>query len=141
MARGRGSCAASTVKSALKLWLEAQFAERKVEPNSGLGKAINYLLKRWDALTLRVPEFGVLRTLTGRTRTLLARTAAPYSPLRLHEKRRRCARVERQRGRHAEDDVFEPNADDGCRQGRRQLQRGLRAPLRVEVPAVAEQCG
>jgi transposase len=40
------------VMAALKLWLEAQFAERKVEPNSGLGKAINYLLKRWDALTL-----------------------------------------------------------------------------------------
>jgi transposase len=25
-------------------WLEAQFAERKTEPNSGLGKAITYLL-------------------------------------------------------------------------------------------------
>jgi hypothetical protein len=40
------------VMAALKLWLEAQIAERKTEPNSGLGKAINYLLKRWDALTL-----------------------------------------------------------------------------------------
>jgi transposase len=33
-------------------WLEAQFAERKTEPNSGLGKAITYLLRHWRALTL-----------------------------------------------------------------------------------------
>ncbi|MFN0105428.1 MAG: hypothetical protein ACKV2U_25485 [Bryobacteraceae bacterium] len=26
-------------------WLEAQFAERKTEPNSGPGKAITYLLR------------------------------------------------------------------------------------------------
>ena len=37
---------------ALKTWMEAQFAERKAEPNSGLGKAINYFLKRWERLTL-----------------------------------------------------------------------------------------
>ena len=30
-------------------WLEAQFAERKMEPNSGLGKAITYLL-HWRPL-------------------------------------------------------------------------------------------
>ena len=29
----------------LKIWLKAQFDERKVEPNSGLGIAITYLLK------------------------------------------------------------------------------------------------
>ena len=33
-------------------WLEAQFAERKTEPNSGLGKAILYLLRHWRPLTL-----------------------------------------------------------------------------------------
>jgi transposase len=33
-------------------WLEAQFAERRVEPNSGLGKAITYLLRHWKPLTL-----------------------------------------------------------------------------------------
>jgi hypothetical protein len=27
--------------------LEAQFAERKTEPNSGLGKAITYQLRHW----------------------------------------------------------------------------------------------
>jgi hypothetical protein len=36
----------------LQAWLEAQFAERKTEPNSGLGKAIKYLLNHWRPLTL-----------------------------------------------------------------------------------------
>ena len=31
-------------------WLEAQFAERRTEPNSGLGKAITYLLRHWRPL-------------------------------------------------------------------------------------------
>lgn len=38
-------------------WMEAQFDEKRVEPNSGLGKAFSYMLKHWDPLTLflRVP--------------------------------------------------------------------------------------
>ena len=38
-------------------WMEAQLAEHKTEPNSGLGKAISYLLNHWQKLTLflRVP--------------------------------------------------------------------------------------
>jgi transposase len=36
----------------LQQWMQEQFAERKVEPNSGLGKAIAYLQKHWDKLTL-----------------------------------------------------------------------------------------
>jgi hypothetical protein len=38
-------------------WLQQQFDEKLVEPNSSLGKAITYMLKRWDKLTLflRVP--------------------------------------------------------------------------------------
>jgi len=28
-------------------WLEARFALKQVEPNSGLGKAITYLLRHW----------------------------------------------------------------------------------------------
>jgi len=32
-------------------WLEAQFALKQVEPNSGLGKAITYLLRHWKGLT------------------------------------------------------------------------------------------
>jgi hypothetical protein len=41
----------------LKAWCEEQLAEKKVEPNSGLGKAINYMLKRWPELTrfLHIP--------------------------------------------------------------------------------------
>ena len=36
----------------LHAWLTRQFAERRVEPNSGLGGAISYLLQHWDTLTL-----------------------------------------------------------------------------------------
>ena len=42
----------------LKGWLEAQIAERKTEPNSGLGKAINYLTQRWAELTLFLRQPG-----------------------------------------------------------------------------------
>jgi transposase len=37
---------------ALNVWLTAQLDERKVEPNSGLGQAITYMLKHWEPLTL-----------------------------------------------------------------------------------------
>lgn len=39
-------------------WLERQFAEHRVEPNSGLGKAITYLLRHWRPLTLFLREAG-----------------------------------------------------------------------------------
>jgi hypothetical protein len=41
----------------LKHWLEQQFEERNVEPNSSLGKAFHYLLGHWATLTrfLEVP--------------------------------------------------------------------------------------
>ncbi len=39
-------------------WLEAQSAERKTEPNSGLGKAIAYLLRHWRPLTLFLRQAG-----------------------------------------------------------------------------------
>jgi transposase len=39
------------VMEALKAWLEQQSAERLVEPNSSLGKAIAYLLGHWETLT------------------------------------------------------------------------------------------
>jgi hypothetical protein len=32
--------------------MQVQFAERKVEPNSGLGEAIAYMSKHWEGLTL-----------------------------------------------------------------------------------------
>lgn len=42
----------------LQAWLRAQFAEKKVEPNSGLGEAITYLLKHWEPLTLFLRKAG-----------------------------------------------------------------------------------
>jgi len=41
----------------LETWLQQQFDERRVEPNSELGKAIEYMQKHWKKLTLflRVP--------------------------------------------------------------------------------------
>jgi transposase len=38
--------------------MEAQLAERKTEPNSGLGKAIRYMLRHWLPLTLFLREPG-----------------------------------------------------------------------------------
>lgn len=35
----------------LHQWLTAQLEEKKVEPNSGLGGAIHYLLNHWQRLT------------------------------------------------------------------------------------------
>ena len=46
------------VMKQLHHWLEAQFAERKTEPNSGLGKAITYLLRHWRPLTLFLRQAG-----------------------------------------------------------------------------------
>ena len=42
----------------LQVWLEAQLAEKKVEPNSGLGRAIQYMLNHWEPLTLFLREPG-----------------------------------------------------------------------------------
>jgi len=39
------------VMEALKVWMQAQFDERKVEPNSALGGAIRYMQKHWTELT------------------------------------------------------------------------------------------
>lgn len=42
----------------LRAWMQAQFAEKKVEPNSSLGGAIGYMLKHWEALTLFLRKAG-----------------------------------------------------------------------------------
>lgn len=42
----------------LKAWLTAQIEQRKVEPNSGLGEAIAYMLKHWSELTLFLQQPG-----------------------------------------------------------------------------------
>ena len=36
----------------LQAWLRAQFAERRIDPNSGLGEAATYLFRHWKPLML-----------------------------------------------------------------------------------------
>lgn len=40
------------VMEALKTWMEELLRDKKVEPNSSLGTAFDYMLKRWEKLTL-----------------------------------------------------------------------------------------
>jgi transposase len=40
------------VMDELKQWLDTQLEQKLVEPNSGLGKAINYMRSHWEKLTL-----------------------------------------------------------------------------------------
>jgi hypothetical protein len=42
----------------LHAWLRAQFEKKEVEPNSGMGTAINYALRHWDRLTLFLRQPG-----------------------------------------------------------------------------------
>jgi transposase len=46
------------VMDSLQQWMEAQFAQHLVEPNSGLGKAITYFLRHWKGLTAFLREAG-----------------------------------------------------------------------------------
>jgi transposase len=39
-------------------WLQAQLAQKKTEPNSALGKAINYMLRHWRGLTVFLRQPG-----------------------------------------------------------------------------------
>lgn len=50
-------CESGPVLEGLHAWMKRQLEDRLVEPNSSLGVAISYMLKRWDRLTLflRVP--------------------------------------------------------------------------------------
>jgi len=42
----------------LKHWLSEQIEQKKVEPNSGLGEAIGYMLRHWQELTLFLRQPG-----------------------------------------------------------------------------------
>jgi transposase len=46
------------VMEKLQQWMEAQFTQHLVEPNSGLGKAIIYFLRHWKGLTAFLREPG-----------------------------------------------------------------------------------
>lgn len=47
-----------SVMEGLYKWFSSQLAEKKVEPNSGLGKAISYMKNHWNELTLFLREPG-----------------------------------------------------------------------------------
>ncbi|MFH2010726.1 MAG: transposase [bacterium] len=46
------------VMEKFRAWMLAQFAEKKIEPNSGMGQAISYMLKHWKKLTLFLRKAG-----------------------------------------------------------------------------------
>jgi hypothetical protein len=46
------------VMDALRAWIDELFANKRVEPNSGLGGALRYLLDRWEPLTLFLRVVG-----------------------------------------------------------------------------------
>ncbi|MCP5024821.1 MAG: IS66 family transposase [Actinomycetia bacterium] len=46
------------VMTDLESWMNEQLEERKVEPNSSLGSAFSYMIKRWDKLTLFLRKPG-----------------------------------------------------------------------------------
>jgi hypothetical protein len=56
------------VLNQLLTWMTAQLEDKRIEPNSELGRALNYMLKRWDKLTvfLRVPGAPVDNTICER---------------------------------------------------------------------------
>jgi transposase len=46
------------VMNELKAWIDERFERREVEPNSGLGQALRYLLNHWEPLTLFLRRAG-----------------------------------------------------------------------------------
>jgi hypothetical protein len=46
------------VMAEIRQWMEEQFDNKRIEPNSGLGQAFHYLLKRWDKFTLFLQKPG-----------------------------------------------------------------------------------
>jgi transposase len=69
----------------LKIWMYRQLAERHVEPNSGLGEALRYMIKHWKELTLflraagapldnNVCERGLKKAITHRKNSLFYRS-------------------------------------------------------------------
>lgn len=67
---------------ALEQWLQRQFAERIIEPNSSLGAAILYMQKRWSELTLflRIPSAPLDSNIVERAlkKAILHRKAAMF---------------------------------------------------------------
>jgi hypothetical protein len=59
----------SPLMAELKKWMEEQFEEKRVEPNSGLGEAFRYMLNRWEKFTLflRLPGAPLHNNIAERT--------------------------------------------------------------------------
>ena len=57
------------ILEAIRRWMHEQLDEKRIEPNSGLGGAFAYLIKRWDKLTLflRVRDAPIDNNLAERT--------------------------------------------------------------------------
>jgi transposase len=75
------------VMDQLHIWMQEQLAQKQVEPNSGLGEAINYMLKRWTTLTrfLSVPGAPLDNNITERalkTAILHRKNSLSYKTLR-----------------------------------------------------------
>ena len=47
------------VMAELREWIDEEFAERRTEPNSGLGQAFRYVLRHWEGLTRFLTVAGV----------------------------------------------------------------------------------
>ena len=56
--KNASNASAGPLMTTLETWLAEQFAQRKVEPNSGLGEAIKYMRKHWPELTLFLRKAG-----------------------------------------------------------------------------------
>ena len=101
--------------AALETWLRQQLDDHLVEPNSGLGAAIAYMLKHWATLTLflRVPGAPLDNNLCERA----------LKKVILHRKNAPVLQVPRRRARRRR--VHEPHPH-----GRAQRRRALRVPRR-----------
>jgi len=73
-------------------WLEAQFALTQVEPNSGLGKAITYLLRHRKGLTTFLRQAGGHWITMSANALETCGAASQECSLLSHPARRRCRR-------------------------------------------------
>ncbi len=75
----------SPLMKQLYVWMKNQIDDKKAEPNSGLGKAISYMIKHWEPLTLflriekapldnNICEQGLKRAILHRKNSLYYRT-------------------------------------------------------------------
>ena len=73
------------IMDALYKWIEEQFRERVVEPNSRLGKAFSYVKNHWQGLTLflEVPSVPLDNNVRNMSTTLGHSRAAFSEPRRL----------------------------------------------------------